>query len=225
MTERPAVEINQSEKERRLAEAREAIEKLRRDGLLNNDAAQLATAALDLSGDDALLANRLVSRGSDPGSLQLVVEGKISEPIMRAHRQGPGCLNEDEKWEWLELAAKSLDENADAGLSVGAKVKQFMEAADWLKRATPQEKRQAAEEQLKTILALPYEDGEVRGVRMRIYESDAGFASAYWSGEEFAAVKEGDLTFVGSKGKALADVGVKVDKQLSPTFGIIFPEK
>jgi len=43
-----------------------------------------------------------------------------------------------------------------------------------------------------------------------------------WLGQEFAAVKEGQTTFIGSQGRTLEEIGVKVDKQLSPTFGIMF---
>lgn len=77
------------------------------------------------------------------------------------------------------------------------------QALKWLETASDEDKKMAVDKELQKILSIPFEDGEVRGVKMRTYTSDRGFASAYWSGEEFSAVKEGGLTFVGSKGKSL----------------------
>ncbi len=215
----------QMESDKRIAKLLGEIEDLRKLGTIDNESANLASFALTLKGDEALLANRIVSRGSDPASLELVLNGEISEPVMRAHRRGPGALTELEREKWLLLASQSLDENADNGLSVIEKIQQFDEAIHWLKTASDEQKKEAIHTTLDSILQIPYEEAEISGLRMRVYESDKGFASAYWSGEDFAAVKEGDLTFVGSKAKSLDEIGVKVDKQLSPTFGIIFGQK
>ena len=217
---------NQKEKtarEKALEEISGAIEKARKAGLIENEAANLATVALGLTGNEALLANRLVARGSDPASLELISTGEISEPVMRAHRMGPGALKTaKEKENWLTLAAASIDEHAAADLSVLEKAQQFHKSLVWLAKASKKEKKAAAEEELQKILSLPFETGEISGVKMRIYTSDRGFAAAYWSGEPCAAVKEGGLTFVGSQEKPFTELGIKVDKQLSPTFGIIF---
>ncbi len=164
----------------------------------------------------------MISRGSDPASLELALKGTINKSTRRAHDTGPGSLKDEEREAWLILASASNDEHSAADLPPTEKFKQFHRALIWLETATDDEKTTAAEKELQKILNIPFEDGEVGGIKMRIYTSDRGFASAYWSGEEFAAVKEGALTFVGSKEKTLEEIGVRVDKQLSPTFGIIF---
>lgn len=210
------------EREKAIKEIGEKIEEARKNCLIGSETANLAAKALTLEGDEALFANRVVSRGSDPASLELALNGKISEPTMRAHSMGPGALKDDERNPWLVLASVSIDEHAAADLPPTEKFKQFYKALQWLETATAEEKSAAADKELQKILSIPFEEEEVSGVRMRVYRSDRGFASAYWSGEEFAAVKEGGLIFVGSKGKTLEEIGVTVDKQLSPTFGIIF---
>ena len=229
MKEQPPGQSTEAEekiaaREKVIAEIGVALEGARKEGLIDNEVANLVTEALKLEGNEALFANRLISRGSDPASLELAHSGEISEPTMRAHQQGPGSLSEEEKEPWLILASASLDESAKADLPVTDKFKQFHQALTWLETATDEEKTEAAGKELQKILDIPFEDGEVGGVPMRVYTSDRGFASAYWSGEDFAAVKEGELTFVGSKEKTLEEIGVTVDKQLSPTFGIIFPK-
>ncbi len=209
-------------KEIALKEVNTKIDELRKGRLIENDTANLATETLKLEGNEALFANRILSRGSDPASLELALKGEISEPIMRAHKMGPGSLNNEEKFEWLVLAAVSIDEHAASELPPTKKFQQFHKALNWLETATEEDKKIAADKELEKILNIPFEEGEIGGVKMRLYKSDRGFASAYWSGEEFAAVQDGDLTFVGSKEKTLAEIGVSVDKELSPTFGIIF---
>ncbi len=210
------------EREVVIKEISQKIEEARKNRLIDNEIANLVTDVLKLEGDEAMFANRLLSRGSDPASLELALNGKISEPTIRAHHIGPGSLNNEEKEPWLVLAAASLDENSSADLPPTKKFEQFHQALKWLESATDEEKKEAANKELQKILNIPFEEGEVNGVKMRIYTSDRGFASAYWSGEEYAAVKDGKLIFVGSQGKSLEEIGVKVDKQLSPTFGIIF---
>lgn len=212
----------ENEREKRLKEIEVKIEEERKNRFVENEVANLAIDVLKLEGDEAMFANRIISRGSDPASLELAWKGKISEPIMRAHRMGPGSLKEDERENWLVLASASLDEHSVDDLPPTKKFEQFHQALNWLKNTGNDEKRIAAEKELQKILNLPFKEEEISGVKMRVYVSDRGFASAYWSGEGFAAVKEGGLTFVGSKDKTLEEIGVKVDKQLSPTFGIIF---
>lgn len=210
------------EREKAIKEIGQKIEEARKNRLIDNETANLVAEALKLEGTEALFANRVISRGSDPASLELALKGEISEPTMRAHSMGPGALKDDERESWLVLASASIDEHSTADLPPTKKFEQFHQALKWLETASEEEKKNAADKEMQKILGIPFEDGEVNGVKMRIYTSDRGFASAYWSGEEFAAVKEGGLTFVGSKGKTLEEIGVKVDKQLSPTFGIIF---
>jgi len=210
------------EHEKVIKEISQKIEEARKNHLIDNETANLAIDTLKLEGDEAMFANRVLSRGSDPASLELALNGNISEPTTRAHRMGPGSLKNEEKEPWLVLAAASLDENSAADLPPTEKFKQFHQALKWLETATDEEKKGAANKELQKILNIPFEEGEINGIKMRIYTSDRGFASAYWSGKEFAAVKEGKLTFVGSQEKSLEEIGVKVDKQLSPTFGIIF---
>jgi len=210
------------EREKAIENISQEIEEARKNGLIDNETANLVSEALKLKGTEALFANRIISRGSDPASLELALKGEVSEPTMRAHSMGPGALKDEERESWLVLASASIDENSAADLPPTEKFVQFHQALKWLETASDEEKKTAANKELQKILDIPFEDGEVNGVKMRIYSTDRGFASAYWAGEEFAAVKEGGLTFVGSKGKTLEEIGVKVDKQLSPTFGIIF---
>jgi hypothetical protein len=210
------------EREKAIKEITQKIEEARKNRLIDNETANLVSDALKLEGNEAMFANRVLSRGSDPASLELALNGKISEPTMRAHRMGPGSLKDEEREPWLVLAAASMDESSHADLPPTKKFEQFHQALKWLESASDEEKKEAADKELQKILNIPFEEGEINGVKMRIYTSDRGFASAYWSGEEFAAVKEGKLTFVGSQEKSLEEIGVKVDKQLSPTFGIIF---
>lgn len=198
-----------------------AIEQLRKDRKISNDAANAASVALQLTGDEAMLVNRLINRGSDPASLQFATGGEVSESVRRAHTQGPGSLKEDEREDWLVLAAASFpDDQKDAPSSV--KVKQFINAVAWLRTAPNEERRQRAKTEYDKIVAFPFSSGNVGGVEMRIYESDLGFAAAYWSGEEMAAVRQGQNVFVGSSSRTLKELGVKVDKAITPQFGIIF---
>ncbi len=213
------------EREKAIKEIGQKIEEARKNRLIDNETANLVSEALKLEGTEALFANRVISRGSDPASLELALKGEISEPTMRAHSMGPGALKDEERESWLVLASASIDEHSAADLPPTKKFEQFHKALKWLETASDEEKKTAADKELQKILSIPFEDGEVSGVKMRVYTSDSGFASAYWGGEEFAAVKDGGLTFVGSKGKTLKEIGVKVDKQLSPTFGIIFEKK
>lgn len=222
MSEKDPSAALEAARELAIKEILEKIEAARKNKLIDNEAANLATDALRLTGNEAMFANRVVSRGSDPASLEMALTGEISEPTMRAHRNGPGSLKPEERTKWLELASASLDENAAANLPPSEKFKQFTKAVEWLQTASDEDKQKAADTELQKILSIPYEEGNVGGVPMRIYASDRGFASAYWSGQEYSAVKEGEITFVGSQKRPLQEIGVCVDKELSPNFGIIF---
>lgn len=210
------------EKEKIIKEIKDRIEDARKNRLIDNEVANLVSDALELGGNDALFANRVISRGSDPASLELAMTGTVSDATMRAHNEGPGALTEDEKEDWLVLAAASIDENAKADLPITEKFNQFRKAVNWLENASEEEKKEAAQKELEKILNLPFTMENIGGVDMQVYTSDRGFASAYWSGKEYAAVKQGSMTFIGSQEKSLKDIGVEVDKELSPTFGIIF---
>jgi len=203
------------------------IEELRTEKAVSNEQAALASYVIEklTDQDEALLANRLVHCGSDPASLQLALDGSVSEPIRRAHAQGPGALAEGERQDWLLLASQSLGEEG-LDMTVHAKVLQFMAAVRFLQTATVGEKADAVEGELAKIKALPYVTQTIGGVAMRHYTSDRGFAAAYWSGESFAAVQQGELTFVGCTGEAtLESIGCTVDKPLGPQFGLIFAKE
>jgi len=203
------------------------IEELRQEKALHNEQAALASYVLErlTDQDEAMLANRLVHCGSDPASLQLALTGAVSDPVQRAHTMGPGCLTEDERGEWLLLASQSLGEEG-LDYTVRQKVTQFLGALTFLQTASGLELQGAIEAELEKIVSLSYVTQVVGGVAMKTYTSDRGFAAAYWSGEQYAAVEQGDLTFVGCTGEATLDsIGVKVDKQISPQFGLIFAKQ
>lgn len=203
------------------------IEQARRNKILNNESARAATIVLGFEGHDALLANRLLAQGSDPASLEYAFYGKISDSIMTAHRFGPGSLEGEYRDYWLLLAALSTDESKDS--SFLARIQQFCDAYARMKfkglDVNSESNRRLIDEKRKEIDELDYVTLPVGGVFMRLYAADLGFAAAYWAGEECAAVLgsfNGEpYVAVGSKRTPLADLGVKVDKVLSPTFGII----
>jgi hypothetical protein len=198
------------------------IEQARSTGAIKDDAARLASNAIYMDREDALLANRLVCQGADPASLELVLRGAISEPVMHAHREGPGSLSIDDRRRWLVLASKSWDEAVEG--SVADKVRHFISSIEWLRSATNEQKEAAAAEELHRILDLPYEIEAVAGVVCRVYRNDSGFASAYWSGHAYAAVRTqaGDI-LIGSSDVPLADHGFDMSglKVKSPTFAIL----
>ena len=200
----------------------DAIEAARRSGALCNEAARLASVALGLEGEDAMLANRLISQGADPASIEYLATGKVSPHIALAHVQGPGSLVGEEREDWLFLAALSADESKgstlrDRVLGFGAAVIGL--GMDAERRAAKVAKKEAE------IASLPFKVASVGGREMRVYTADLGFAAAYWEGEPCAAVL-GEFNgepylAVGSNGTPLADLGVTVGKPLAPCFGII----
>ena len=74
---------------------------------------------------------------------------------------------------------------------------------------------------------LPFSVATVAGRSMRVYTTDRGFAAAAWDGECCAAVlgtgSDGPYLAVGAPPyhPPLGDQGVKVDKSISPRFGIV----
>lgn len=65
------------------------------------------------------------------------------------------------------------------------------------------------------------EDAINEAFRMKDFV-DQGAAKDYSSAEKKV---ESENAIIGSQNKSLDEIGVKVDKQLSPTFGIIFEKK
>jgi len=200
-----------------------AIEAARRAGTINNDAARAASVALTLTGDDAMLANRIIAQGSDPASIEYLADGEVSAPIALAHRQGPGSLTGEDRERWLALAALSHDESRESTLS--QRVLDLAGAVMTWQRATPENKAVLAEGFRNKIAALPFDVRTVGGRQMRVYDADLGFAAAYWDGHSCAAQRGvyngAPYVAVGSNGTPLADLGITVDKPLTPCFGII----
>jgi hypothetical protein len=207
-----------------MADALASIEAARRAGRINNDAARAASVALGLTGDDAMLACRLLAQGADPASIEYLAWGKVSEPIALAHRQGPGSLTGVDRDTWLYLAALSADESQPSTLR--ERVLGLIRAYCMV---TEDDSSEGVEAKIAAkraeIAALPYKLANVGGREMRVYRSNLGFASAYWAGEPCAAVLSGDgdgtYIAVGSNGVPLADLEVTVGKPLAPCFGII----
>jgi hypothetical protein len=200
------------------------INAARNDRVISNEQAALAIYVLKELTDEvqAIAANRLVHCGSDPALLELLLKGRISPHIMKAHRQGPGDLEGEERDEWLLYASQSLGEEG-IELTPEEKYHQTEKALHWLRTATNEQKRVAIDKTLYKIQNLDYERVEVGGVEMRVYTDDLGHAAAYWSGHVCAAVKQGALTFVGcTSDHTLEDLGIEVPEngKRGPCFGI-----
>lgn len=208
---------------------------------IDGEKANLLEGVLKLEGSELILANRLITRGADPYALEYYLKGKVSPHIEAAHFGGPGSLTGDDKNDWLLKAYHSADEFAQANATVRERLEGFLSGAEELQGLVSVEYDQDPERNAKKIASmeeeiksLPFTRQILGGVEMRLYTSDLGFAAAYWSGEEFAAVKASDgLTFIGSDktggGRPLPEIGIKVDKELKRDeepchFGIIFPE-
>lgn len=206
------------------------VEGLRQERVLSNEQANLITDVANLSGDDAILANRAISRGADPFAIQYLAHGAVQPHIREAHFRGPGALEGEKRDDWLFLASLSVDEHGEP-LSLREKLTHLVSAVNtYIEMGHPTtdslklQRGRAIERVKQQILDLPFEVENVGGREMRVYTADLGFAAAYWSGEDFAAVRQPDgITFVGSQEHSLADLGIDVNKVLSPTFGIIFP--
>jgi len=210
------------------------IETSRERGGLTGDQARAASLALGLEGDEAMLAVRLLGQGSDPASLEYVAQGAVSDMVARAHREGPGVYedqNSDQCWHYLLLCGVSADE-ASPPATLRARLLQLAGAVSLLRapRAEfPNKERCEAlvASERKKIVDLPYALLCLHGIPTQLYVSDRGFAAAYWSGREHAATfnedPRGNYVAVGTRpGTTLAQVGIPVDKKLSPSFGLIF---
>lgn len=209
---------------------------------INRDQERIADTALQ-DPDFALLANRCLNQGTDPELLLRTVPESVhaiaarlgltpeqaARAIQAAHRTGPGSLAKDsaDEWLWLSLAEHSLDEatkpkEPERVLAASARmIVKFEQYAG----STPDVERDARAfregilERTKPVGDAP------QGSGIPLYDSDLGFYAAYRTGHPVAAVKTPDgLTFYGTDGSVtLEAAGIKVDKQLSPTFGIVFP--
>ena len=201
-----------------------SIESARRDGVLSNDAARAATIALGLTGDDAMLACRVLAQGSDPASIEYLATGKVSALVATAHRFGPGGLTGDDKAHWLYLASLSADESKASTLR--ERVNGLATALASIARDDSDARFRAGQAIENKVRSLPFVVESIAGRAMRVYDADLGFAAAYWSGEPCAAVRGvfngKPYLAVGSNGVTLASLGVTgLTKSISPTFGIV----
>lgn len=212
------------------------IEEARLDGELGNDQARAASVALELEGNEAMLACRLIAQGADPASLDYLDAGDVDPKLMAAHRNGPGVYEVDDPklLDYMALCALSEDESQQDGSTLRGRFWRFFHALQRLNHPD-EEFREAAldhlgAQELTRIRNLPYTVATVGGRSMRVYTSDRGFAAATWDGEACAATfghYDGKPYFaVGAPPESppLSDLGVEVDKPLSPRFGIVEDE-
>lgn len=196
-----------------------AIESARLEHRVNDDAARAATVCLTFKDDEALLACRLIAQGSDPASIEFIRYSEISNAVRLAHRHGPGSLTGIDKRRWLYLTSRSHDESTRSTLL--GRVQQLIEAVRSMDADSNEDIDFLVKSQEEKIKRLPFRMGAIGGVTMRIYGTDLGFAAAYWSGEEFAAVQGDGYIMVASQGRPLAELGIQVTKVKSTHFGIV----
>ncbi len=206
------------------------IESAREGGNLSNEQANLIEFVANLKDQDSqVLANRAIARGADPFAIQLLATGRVEDYIRSAHTLGPGLLEGKERDEWLFLAALSSDEHADIHKSVRERMTELSIAVDCYRTFDTKQRQDAIENEEEKIAFLAYNTEQIQGIETKVYTADLGFASAYWNGNDHAAVRQPDgATFVGSKSIPLVELGFDMsppNKSLSPTFGIIFPPK
>ena len=216
-----------------LTQLTDLVESLRKEQVLNNEQANCITAVTKLNLEDSILANRVIDRGADPFAIQYLASGKVQPHIKSAHFEGPGSLEGTEQDDWLFLASLSVDEhgkplslrNKIVGLVRAVKDYQEMGGHRLMTDSLHLQRARRIEGVREKIKSLPFEMEDISGRQVRVYTADLGFAAAYWSGEECAAVRQPDgLTFVGTKSHtSLEALGITVDKPLSEQFGIIFP--
>jgi len=213
---------------------------------ITSDQARAASMCLLMEGDDAMLANRVLSQGSDPASLEYLLKGTISSNVRAAHYEGPGVFGPGcpEREHYLTLCAVSADESQNTG-DLRGRVLQFADALLTLggikddSDLVDDHEQEAVvntigAEELKKIMDLKHVLVSVDGVSMRSYTTDRGFAQAYWEGEHYACVLgehpiEGPFIAVGTDarryGKKLEEIGIKVNKKITDFFGIISDER
>ncbi|MFZ6015020.1 MAG: hypothetical protein ACOYUZ_01555 [Patescibacteria group bacterium] len=236
----PSSERGPSLKEKVLGE----IKELSSNREISRDQERIAKAALEDPGY-ALLANRALNQGTDPELIRHTMTeafDKLAEnlgispeeahaAIEKAHKMGPGSLAVDskEEWVWLLCAKHSVDEaqrptDPKAVLAETARTLVAFEnyangSANF--EADARDFREQLKEMVKPIGDAPKDED------IPLYENDYAFYVAYRSGKNAAAVRSKDgLVFYGTDGSVtLEELGVKVDKQLSPYFGIDFPKQ
>lgn len=199
------------------------IEQARQQKGITNDQARAASVALGLEGDESMLAARLMSGGADPASLSYLADGHVSPKVALAHIAGPGIFKADDpdRDHYLGLCALSADESK--GSTLRGRVNQYLDSL-----AVPEEAHAAlAADELDAIMALEFGIARVGSIdcNLRVYRSDRGFASAYWSGIPVAAVyfegKEPYLYVCTDGSVRVGSLGLPLDKTLDDNRGII----
>lgn len=217
-----------------LQNALDAIERARDEGALCNDAARAASAALRMEGDEAMLANRILSQGADPASLEYVKLGIVSEPIARAHTRGPASLEGEERMKWLIYATQSADESKAQHSTLRERVLRFANGIRWLITEPDATQRAAAYDHLNAIKLEPKIMAPIGGMVIPVYTRDIGFASAYWSGQDVAAVycpaggkdPESPYLAIGtSKAELPESVAACCDKRIAPAFQLVLHDE
>jgi hypothetical protein len=200
-----------------------SINALAASGAIDKNAARAAGLALGFTGNDAMLAVRLLADGSDPASIEYLGTGTVSEPIALAHARGPGSLTGEDRDRWLNLASVSHDESK--GSTLRDRVNGFILADATLRGdLTDSGAREARIEAKRAEVAgLAFTLETIGGREMRVYSTDLGFAAAYWDGEPCAAVRGTGIMFCASSGTPLADLGVTIPEvgQRGPCFSVL----
>lgn len=208
------------------------IDRARVRGDISNAAASAASYCLTLTGDDAEIANRVVARGSDPLSLELLTRGEASDKVRAAHYGGPGVYSRDdpERMHYLALCAFSADESKETTLT-----QRVVDLAQSLLDLGALSEDQGigilpradvvASDEEDRIMGTPVAEVEIGGVRFPVGTSDRVFAKAYWSGQPAAGVYhvhpvEGPGVLVGCDGTTLEALGIKPDKLIKPDLGV-----
>lgn len=219
------------------------ITELSTNRVITRDQERIASTAL-WDSDYALLANRALNQGADPELLrhtmteafEKIAERLGLEPeqahqaIEKAHKMGPGSLAVDsaEEWLWLIMVKFSLDEanKPQKPKNVLAESARMMVAFENYSRgnsdfvAEAKDHRELIKSQVQPFDTAP------KGTDIPLYANDYAFYVAYRSGKHAAAVRSKDgLIFYGTDSSVtLEELGIKVDKQLSPYFGLDFPK-
>ncbi len=243
MTNEQNKDVNEAAAEKGARATIVEIQQLGESRKVTRDQERIGVQALE-NADFALVANRALNQGTDPELLNRTVPESVNkiaeklgltpeqatEAIALAHQRGPGALGVDssEEWLWLVLAKHSTDESkakndpaktlADTARKIVAFEQYANQAADPMGDAKAFRSEKLEKVQPTGMAPL--------GANVPLYESDLGFYAAYRTGHAIAAVKSADgLVFYGTDGSIdLEKAGIKVDKVLSPTFGIVFPE-
>lgn len=223
---------------------RNAIAELSKSKSITREQERIADASLADS-SFALLANRSLNQGADPAWLSMVVPDAVNTvashlgltpeqadaAIKLAHSAGPGAFKQDspEEFLWLVLAKHSIDEankSAEPAKVLAASARKMVQLEQYV-ASNPSFETDARAFRQQIIEEVKQEGSAALGTDIPLYANDLGFYVAYRTGHHAAAVRSKDgLFFYGTDGSlTLEQSGIKVDKQLSPTFGIVFPQK